>query len=160
MQGNAQAKGVSLECGGPAPLWPAAAWRRFVENYLSYTVCGCSRWTKAAPGRRTPRRRPWRAIMLRDSDMDEALTFDVVAETVGARRSLVVHLARQGLIETIIGDAGEPLLPRSAIMQLRRMQRLHRDLGVNFTGAAIILDLVGRIEQLNRELRGQRPGFD
>jgi chaperone modulatory protein CbpM len=98
--------------------------------------------------------------MLRDSDMDEALTFDVVAETVGARRSLVVHLARQGLIETIIGDAGEPLLPRSAIMQLRRMQRLHRDLGVNFTGAAIILDLVGRIEQLNRELRGQRPGFD
>ena len=27
-----------------------------------------------------------------------------------------------------------------------------RDLGVNFTGAAIILDLVGRIEELNREL--------
>src|SRR4051812_43071877 len=95
--------------------------------------------------------------MLRDSDMDEALTFDVVAETVGARRSLVVRLARQGLIETVEGDADEPLLPRSAIMQLRRMQRLHRDLGVNFIGAAIILDLVGRIEQLNREMRGRHP---
>jgi hypothetical protein len=32
------------------------------------------------------------------------------------------------------------------------MQRLRRDLGVNFAGAAVILDLVGRIEQLNREL--------
>jgi len=41
-------------------------------------------------------------------------------------------------------------------MQVRRMQRLHRDLGVNFAGAAIILDLVGRIERLNRELAEMR----
>src|SRR6267142_6289391 len=87
-----------------------------------------------------------------DFDLDEPLTFDVVAETVGARRSLVVRLARQGLIETLESQTDEPLLPRRAVMQLRRMQRLRRDLGVNFTGAAIILDLVGRIEQLNREL--------
>jgi hypothetical protein len=32
------------------------------------------------------------------------------------------------------------------------MQRLRRDLRVNFAGASIILDLVGRIEELNREL--------
>ena len=32
------------------------------------------------------------------------------------------------------------------------MQRLHRDLGVNLTGAAIILDLVMRMQQLNRDL--------
>jgi hypothetical protein len=32
------------------------------------------------------------------------------------------------------------------------MQRLRHDLGVNFSGAAIILDLVKRIELLNREL--------
>jgi hypothetical protein len=36
------------------------------------------------------------------------------------------------------------------------MQRLRRDLGVNFTGAAIILELVQRIEQLNRELAEMR----
>jgi chaperone modulatory protein CbpM len=96
--------------------------------------------------------------MLRnDFDMDEPLTFDVVAEIVGARRSLVVRLAQQGLIETLEGRA-EPQVPRRAIVRLRRMQRLHRDLGVNFTGAAIILDLVGRIEQLNRQLREKREG--
>ncbi len=90
-------------------------------------------------------------MRLNDFDVDEPLTFDAVAEIVGARRSLVVRLAQQGLIETLDSKT-EARLPRRAIMQLRRMRRLHRDLGVNFAGAAIILDLVGRIEQLNREL--------
>ena len=85
-------------------------------------------------------------------DLDELLTADAVAETVGARRSLVVRLAQQGLIETVESGADELLLPRYVVIQLRRMQRLRRDLGVNFAGAAVILDLVGRIEQLNREL--------
>jgi hypothetical protein len=91
-------------------------------------------------------------IRLMDFDLDEPLALDVVAETVGARRSLVVRLARQGLLETVDQEQGEPLLPRRAIIQLRRMQRLRRDLGVNFTGAAIILNLVRQVEQLNREL--------
>lgn len=85
-------------------------------------------------------------------DLDEPLTFDVVAETVGAKRSLVVRLVQQGLIESVDTGADEPLLPRRAVVQIRRMQRLRRDLGVNFAGAAVILELVGRIEQLNREL--------
>lgn len=93
-----------------------------------------------------------------DFDMDELLTFDVVAEIIGARRSLVVRLAQQGLIETLEGRS-EPQVPRRAIVKLRRMQRLHRDLGVNFTGAAIILDLVSRIEQLNRLLSEMREGI-
>lgn len=42
-----------------------------------------------------------------DLDLDEPLTFDAVAETVGARRSLVVRLAQQGLIETIDAGADE-----------------------------------------------------
>jgi len=91
-------------------------------------------------------------MRLSDFDLDEALTFEVVAETVGARRSLVARLAQQGLIETLETETGEMLLTRRAVVQLRRMQRLRRDLGVNFTGAAVILELVGRIEQLNREL--------
>jgi hypothetical protein len=87
-----------------------------------------------------------------DFDMDEPVTCDVIAEALGARRSLIVRLARQGLIETIESETSEPLLPRRAVVQLRRMQRLRRDLGVNFSGAAIILDLVRRIEHLNGEL--------
>ena len=84
--------------------------------------------------------------------MDEPLTCEVVAERIGARRSLVVRLARAGLIETLESESSEPLLPSHVVVQLRRMQRLRRDLGVNFSGAAIILDLVKRVELLNREL--------
>ena len=91
-------------------------------------------------------------MRMSDFDLDEALTFEVVAETVGTRRSLVARLAQQGLIETLESETGELLLPRRAVVQMRRMQRLRRDLGVNFAGAAVILELVGRIEQLNREL--------
>jgi chaperone modulatory protein CbpM len=91
-------------------------------------------------------------MALRDFGMDEPLTCDVVAERIGARRSLVVRLARAGLIETLESESSEPLLPRRVVVQLRRMQRLRRDLGVNFSGAAIILELVKRIEQLNGEL--------
>jgi len=87
-----------------------------------------------------------------ESDLDEPLTCDVVAASLGARRSLVLRLAQRGLIETIEGDAEEPMVPRRVVVQIRRMQRLRRDLGVNFAGAAVILDLVGRIEELNREL--------
>jgi len=87
-----------------------------------------------------------------DFELDEPLTFDVVAETVGARRSLIARLVQQGLIETLDIGTEEPMVPRRAVVQLRRMQRLRRDLGVNFAGASIILDLVGRIEELNREL--------
>ena len=87
-----------------------------------------------------------------DIDMDEPVSCAVVAETVGARRSLVVRLAQHGLIETVESGEDEPLVPRRVVVQLRRMQRLRRDLRVNFAGAAVILDLVGRIEQLSREL--------
>ena len=93
--------------------------------------------------------------MWNESDLDEALTCEVIAERVGARRSLVLRLAQRGLIDTvdtIESDSDEPMVPRRVVVQLRRMQRLRRDLGVNFAGAAIIIDLVGRIEQLNREL--------
>ena len=90
-----------------------------------------------------------------DVDLDEPVSCESVAQTVGARRSLVLRLAQQGLIETVEGGADEPLVPRRVVIRLRRMQRLRRDLGVNFAGAAVSLDLVARIEQLNREL-GER----
>ena len=94
-----------------------------------------------------------------DFDMDEPLTCAIVAERTGMRPSIVMRLVRRGLLETVSkeeSESGEPILPRRTIMQLGRMQRLHRDLGVNFAGAAVILDLVARIRQLNSELANYR----
>ena len=90
-----------------------------------------------------------------DVDADEPLTPERVAEAVGARVTLVVRLARLGVLETFSGAQGETLLPQRAVLRLRRMQRLRRDLGVNFAGASIILDLVEELEVLRRTRRAQ-----
>lgn len=83
-------------------------------------------------------------------DLDELLTVEVVAEVTGARASLLVRLVRHGLLEAEVGAGGETLLPRRAVVHLRHMQRLRRDLGVNFAGAAVILDLVAQLTELRR----------
>jgi len=87
-----------------------------------------------------------------EDDLDEPLSFEMVADIVGARRSLVVRLAQQGLIDTVDREGGEQFVPRRTVIRLRRMQRLRRDLGVNFAGAAVILDLLNRLNETNREL--------
>ena len=87
-----------------------------------------------------------------DFELDDPLTFEMVADIVGARQSLVVRLAQQGLIDTVESASGEQFVPRRTVIRLRRMQRLRRDLGVNFAGAAVILDLVNRLNEMNREL--------
>ena len=46
-----------------------------------------------------------------DFDLDEPLSCEVVAETVGARRSLIVRLARQGLIETLRAEQTNHFCP-------------------------------------------------
>jgi chaperone modulatory protein CbpM len=97
-----------------------------------------------------------RFMRLTDFDLDEPLTSEAVAELVGARNSLVARLVREGLLESVSSETGEPLLPTRSVLRLRQMQRLRRDLRVNFTGAAIIIDLVARIERLNRELECMR----
>jgi MerR-like DNA binding protein len=89
---------------------------------------------------------------LTDFDLDDPVSVDAVADAVGARPALVAALVRSGLLETVGDETGEPLLPQRAVLRLRRMQRLRRDLGVNFAGADIILDLVERIEEMDREL--------
>ena len=87
-----------------------------------------------------------------DGELGEPLTLEFVAEAVGARPAQLRRLSRLGLLETITGEGDQLLIPARYVMRLRRISRLRRDLGVNFAGAEVILDLVDRIEQLNREL--------
>jgi len=91
-----------------------------------------------------------------DCELDQPLTLADVAEMVGARRTLISRLVRLGVLETINDESEEPMLRSRSVLRLRRMARLRRDLGVNFAGAAVILDLVDRVEALGRELSEMR----
>lgn len=95
-------------------------------------------------------------LRITDLEMDDPLTLQMLAEATGARVTLITRLVRLGLLETVGDATDEPLVPQRAIVRLRRMQRLRRDLGVNFSGASIILDLVQRMNEMNRELAEMR----
>ena len=98
-------------------------------------------------------------IRLVDLELEEPLTLEAVAEAVGTRPRLLARLIRLGVLDTISDQPDAPLLPTRAVIRLRRMSRLRRDLGVNFAGAVVILDLVERIEQLEREVSDLRRIF-
>jgi chaperone modulatory protein CbpM len=95
-----------------------------------------------------------------DTELDEPLTPEMIAETAGVRVSLVVLLARNGILETVENRTEEPLLPRRAVLQLRKMQRLRRDLGVNFAGAGVILEMVEQMEVMRRKLAELRARYE
>jgi hypothetical protein len=48
-------------------------------------------------------------------------------------------------------DAGVAFFPEPSVERIRRGVRLHRDLGINWSGVAVVLALLDRIEALERE---------
>jgi chaperone modulatory protein CbpM len=84
------------------------------------------------------------------------LSLGDLATACGLSASRVKRLVQLGLVEP------EPEAPDyfsgATAARLRRMLRLRADLGVNLAGAAIIVDLVERLDRLDAELsrlRGQ-----
>ena len=63
-----------------------------------------------------------------------------LATAAGISRARLARLHRLGLLEPF------PFTVTTAC-RLRRMLRLHRDLGVNLIGSAIILDLLEQLER-------------
>lgn len=79
------------------------------------------------------------------------LTLDQVAERCGLHPVLVERLVTLGIIEPV-GNA-PPLYTPETVVNLRRVMRLRRDLGVNYSAAALILDLLHRIDELESRLQ-------
>lgn len=106
----------------------------------------------------TPPRTRLDAVIVETSRRAEAtLTGEQLARAVGITAAMLARLLSLGLVEPMPSERGrtEPIFAAAAASRLRRMLRLRRDLGVNLTGAAIIVDLVDRLE---RETRGNPPG--
>lgn len=83
---------------------------------------------------------------------DDHLSFEQLAEAAGLSAVALGRLVHLGLIEPDVPGTRE--FTGNTAARLRRMLRLHRDLGVNLTGAAIIVDLLERVERLEAKLVG------
>jgi chaperone modulatory protein CbpM len=84
------------------------------------------------------------------------LTLDELARAAGISEGTMARLVRLGLVAPTA--PGAHTFTASTAARLRRMLRLRTDLGVNLTGAAIILDLLDRLESVQAELARARGG--
>ncbi len=71
----------------------------------------------------------------------------VDAGSLGIHPETILRLADLGIVEVRLGQ-----IPASQARRVQKLMRLRRSLGVNLPGAAIILDLLDRVERLQDEI--------
>jgi hypothetical protein len=88
----------------------------------------------------------------------ESVTFALTVREVAVRCGVDVEYVERLVALGVIEERSAPTtgFPPEATLRVARVLRLERDLGVNFEGAAVILDLLDRIDQLEHELRALR----
>jgi hypothetical protein len=106
-----------------------------------------------APPERTRLRATIRSQSLRG---DVFLSREELATAAGISLARLTRLVRLGLVEQAAPGPAE--FTAATAMRLRKMLRLHRDLHVNLTGAAIIVDLLERLESDLARVHGRRAG--
>ena len=83
-------------------------------------------------------------------------TLESLAETTGMPQDLLRLFVDHGLIEPVVRDQMELRFEAACVTRLRVIGRLRRDLGINLPGIAAVLDLLDRVQSLQRELDTQR----
>ena len=79
------------------------------------------------------------------------LSLGEVARLAGIHPALAERLMALGLIEPT-ETMPEPLFAVATVLRTRRILRLHQDLGVNWVGIGVVLDLLAKIEELEQEI--------
>lgn len=80
------------------------------------------------------------------------ITIDELSRLCECQASVTRRLFAIGLIEPL--SSGEALLfDRSAVVRARKALRLKRDLSLNFDALALVMELLDRIEALERRYR-------
>ena len=74
-----------------------------------------------------------------------------VAVRCGVEVTFVEQLVEIGVIS--VHSTAERRFEREVTLRVNRLVRLQRDLGVNLEGAAVIIELLDRIDGLERRLR-------
>ena len=86
----------------------------------------------------------------------QLLTIEELAHAARLHPDLVESFVDFGLLEPVGRDGPHLLFDTKAILRVRAIQRLRRDLGVNLSGIAIILDLTERLRTQQQELEWWR----
>jgi hypothetical protein len=78
------------------------------------------------------------------------LTREELAAAIGISPARLTRLIRLGIVESVAPAPKE--FTAVTALRLRRMLRLHLDLGVNWIGASIIVDLLEQLDRVGAEV--------
>ncbi len=89
-----------------------------------------------------------------DTEFSSRYTLTEVAYRAGLHPELIDRFIRLGLIEFCdrTGD-GELLFDSEVIPLIQRILRLRNELGVNYAGVGVILELMSRLDALEARIR-------
>ena len=89
----------------------------------------------------------------------QTLTFRQLCRESGVHGRTVRRMIELGLVQHIeSGSVSDGPWPAEAAAQLARADRLRRDFGLNNEGAVLAVELLARIDRLERRLGGRPPG--
>ncbi|HXH10649.1 MAG TPA: chaperone modulator CbpM [Alphaproteobacteria bacterium] len=80
------------------------------------------------------------------------LTLAELAQVARLHPELVERFVECDLLTPVEQEGSQLLFDEAAILRVQVIQRLRQDLGVNLSGIAVILDLIERLRELQREL--------
>ena len=98
--------------------------------------------------------------LIRRQPADGRLTLEALAAAGDLHPDLVARFVSYGLITPALPEKGAPEFEAAWVHRLRKIRRLRRDLHMNLAGLAVALDLLDRIEALQRELAQLRRRFN
>jgi chaperone modulatory protein CbpM len=84
-------------------------------------------------------------------DDAEHVTLAELSSSTGLHPALIEQFVEFGLIEPATRLGAQLLFYPSTITRLHMIERLRRDIGVNVSSLGVILDLIDKVRQLQRE---------
>jgi DNA-binding transcriptional MerR regulator len=94
---------------------------------------------------------PGQSLMLHPA-AGQRLTLEALADAADLHPGLVERFVAYGLLEPVSPRDKVLRFEVTAVRRLRTIRRLRDDLGINLPGIAVVLDLLERLEGLQREL--------
>ena len=79
------------------------------------------------------------------------LTAEELARLARLHPEMVDSLVEWGLVDAVESEP-EMLFEETVVPRIWRIMRLRRDLGINWVGIGVVLDLLDKIDELEREL--------